>query len=146
MIDNLFLFAVGAFGWGLSLATYRLFAVRNGWAMGALHVDLPAVPVILGIFSLLTGLLFAAARGAELGGWTIVLFGILLATFWTGFLRVGSQISLFLAPLAAVLLLIGWLSDFDQVRWVGGHPSAAVMGDGGRSVGAEDLAEGLARP
>jgi hypothetical protein len=30
--------------------------------------------------------------------------------FWTGFLRVGSQISLFLAPLAAVVLLFGWMA------------------------------------
>ena len=36
--------------------------------------------------------------------------GILLAIFWTGFLRVGSQISLFLAPIASVLLITGWLS------------------------------------
>ena len=40
----------------------------------------------------------------------IVLFGILLAIFWTGFLRVGSQISLLLAPVAMVLLVVGWLS------------------------------------
>jgi hypothetical protein len=40
----------------------------------------------------------------------IILFGILLAIFWTGFLRVGSQVSLFLAPVATVLLITGWLS------------------------------------
>ena len=39
-----------------------------------------------------------------------VVIGYLLAVFWTGFLRVGSQISFFLAPLAAVLLIAGWLS------------------------------------
>jgi len=118
MIDGLFLLAVGAFGWGLSLATYRMFARRNGWPMGSLQADLPAVPVLLGMVSLLAGLLFAAARGPELGGWVILLFGLLLAIFWTGFLRVGSQISLFLAPIATALLLVGWLSDFDKVvRW-----------------------------
>lgn len=118
MIDGLFLLAVGAFGWGLSLATYRMFARRNGWPMGSLQADLPAVPVLLGTVSLLAGLLFAAARGPELGGWVILLFGLLLAIFWTGFLRVGSQISLFLAPIATALLLVGWLSDFDKVvRW-----------------------------
>lgn len=118
MIDALFLLAVGAFGWGLSLATYPLFARRNDWPMGALQADLPAVSVLLGTFCLLAGLLFAAARGPELGGWVILLFGLLLAVFWTGFLRVGSQVSLFLAPLATALLLVGWLSDFDKVvRW-----------------------------
>jgi hypothetical protein len=118
MIDNMFLLAIGAFGWGLSLATYRMFARRNGWPMGSLHGDLPAVPAILGIFALLVGLAFAAARGPETGGWHIMLFGVLLAIFWTGFLRVGSQISLFLAPIATALLLVGWLSDFDKVQWL----------------------------
>lgn len=118
MIDALFLLAAGAFGWGLSLATYRMFAIRNGWPMGAIHADLPAVPAILGLLCLVIGLLFAAARGPELGGWIIVLFGLLLATFWTGFLRVGSQISLFLAPIATALLLLGWLTDIDRVQWV----------------------------
>ena len=110
MIDNLFLLAIGAFGWGLSLATYRLFARQNGWPMGALHWDLPAVPAILGAVALGLGLLFAAMRGTADGGGIIVLFGILLALFWTGFLRAGAQVSLVLAPLAALLLLVGWLN------------------------------------
>lgn len=110
MIDNLFLLAVAALGWGLSLATYRLFAHRHAWPMGALQIDFPAVPVLLGLCSIAVALFFAATRGVEAGGWVIVLFGILLAIFWTGFLRVGSQISLFLAPLATVLLITGWLS------------------------------------
>lgn len=110
MIDNLFLLAVAALGWGLSLATYRLFAARHHWPTGALQADVPAVPAIIGLFSIVVALTFAAIRGAEAGGWVIVLFGILLAIFWTGFLRVGSQISLFLAPIAAVLLIMGWIS------------------------------------
>lgn len=117
MIDNLALLAIAAFGWGLSLCTYRIFARQNGWPMGSLHADLPAVPAIVGLFALFVALMFAAARGAAEGGWVIVLFGGLLAVFWTGFLRVGSQISLILAPVAAVLLLLGWLSDpFPHVR------------------------------
>ncbi|MDX2306802.1 MAG: hypothetical protein NW216_01050 [Hyphomicrobium sp.] len=126
IVDALFLLATGAFGWGLSLATYRLFALRNGWPMGALHADLPAVPAVVGLLCLVIGLLFAAARGPELGGWVIVLFGVLLATFWTGFLRVGSQISLFLAPIATMLLLAGWLTDIDRVQWVAASPSPAL--------------------
>jgi hypothetical protein len=47
MVDNLFLLAVASLGWGLSLATYRLFARSNGWPMGALHADLPVVPVLI---------------------------------------------------------------------------------------------------
>jgi hypothetical protein len=111
MIDNLFLLAVAAFGWGLSLATYGLFARRHAWPMGALQIDFPAVPVLLGLFSILIAIWFATTRGVDAGGWVIVLFGILLAIFWTGFLRVGSQISLFLAPVATVLLITGWLSS-----------------------------------
>jgi hypothetical protein len=110
MIDNLFLLAVAALGWGISLATYRLFALRHQWPMGALQIDFPAVPVLLGLAAILIALAFAATRGAEAGGWVIALFGILLAVFWTGFLRVGSQISLFLAPIATALLIAGWLS------------------------------------
>mgnify|MGYP001033204622 CR=1 FL=1 len=49
------------------------------------------------------------------GGAIAVLLGVLLAIFWTGFLRVGSQISLFLAPVAMTLLLVAWFSDFDKV-------------------------------
>jgi hypothetical protein len=110
MIDNLLLLAIGAFGWGLSLATYRVFARREEWPMGALHADLPAVPVVIGLFALLAAIGFAAARGSETGGLVIVVSGVLLAVFWTGFLRVGSQISLLLAPAAAVLLILGWLT------------------------------------
>lgn len=109
MIDNLFLLAIGAFGWGLSLASYRFFARRYAWPMGALHADLPAVPTLLGLLSLLVAIGFAAARGTEYGGWVIIAFGLALTIFWIGFLRVGSQISLFLAPAAAVLLVLGWL-------------------------------------
>ena len=36
MVDVGFLLAVGAFGWGLSLASYRGLAVRRGWPMGVL--------------------------------------------------------------------------------------------------------------
>ena len=110
MVDNLFLLAVGAFGWGLSLAAYRMFARRFAWPMGALQADLPAIPVLLGLVSLMAGLLYAAMRGVDGGGMMIIGCGFLLAMFWIGFLRVGSQISLFLAPLVTVLLVFGWFA------------------------------------
>ena len=109
MIDNLFLFAVGALGWGLSLTTYSFFARRRGWPMGAVHTDFPALPVVLGVLAIGFGLWFVAERGLDQGGWIILLFGFLLAVFWTGFLRVGSQVSLLLAPIATVFLVVGWL-------------------------------------
>jgi hypothetical protein len=110
MMDNLFLLAVAALGWGLSLTTYSIFAVRQQWPMGALQMDFPAIPVLLGLVSMTIALWFALARGLDGGGWIIVVFGVLLAIFWTGFLRVGSQISLFLAPVATILLVVNWLS------------------------------------
>lgn len=109
MFDSMFLLAVAALGWGLSLATYSFFARRHAWPMGALQIDFPTVPVLLGLFSVVVAVWFAATRSPDDGGWVIVLFGVLLAVFWTGFLRVGSQISLFLAPVAAALLLSCWI-------------------------------------
>lgn len=111
MIDGLFLLALAAIGLGLSLATFRLFAVYFDWPLGALQADQPVIPISLGVSAVLSGLAFAAVRSADEGGWIILGCGLLLAVFWTGFLRVGSQISLFLAPLAAVFLLVGWLAS-----------------------------------
>jgi hypothetical protein len=113
-LDLPFFAAALAFGWGLSLATYRIFAVRNDWPMGELHANKPLVPVLLGVFALAIAFLFAAFRAAtpatELGGWWILPAGLLWAFFWTGFMRVGSQASLFLAPIATVVLVLAWIS------------------------------------
>ncbi len=130
VMDNLFLLAVAAFGLGLSLATYRLFARSNGWPMGALQADLPIIPITIGLFGLLAGLAFATARGADDGGWTIIAIGFLLAVLWTGVLRVGSQISLFLAPIATFLLLLGWLSaplGYSERKWANESPTETLQ-------------------
>jgi hypothetical protein len=111
MVDNLFLLAVAALGWwGLSLATYRLFARSRRWPMGALQADLPFVPVLIGLAGLFSGLLFATARGAADGGWMIIALGLVFAAVWIGFLRVGSPLALLLAPVTTLLLLLGWLA------------------------------------
>jgi hypothetical protein len=115
IVDTLFLLASAALGWGLSLATYRMFAARNGWSMGEVQADATWIAVLLGLFAVIASALFAAARGADYGGWAILVAGLAIALVWTGFLRVASQISLFLAPVAAVLLLLGWA----QVRYPG---------------------------
>lgn len=109
MVDGLFLLAILAFGLGLSLLTYRPMAIQLGWPMGSAHRERPFVPVLIGLLSLLAASAFAIERGSAEGGWVIAICGLLLAVFWTGFLRVGSQVSLFLAPAAAVALTVGWL-------------------------------------
>jgi hypothetical protein len=111
MVDHLFLLAIGALGWGASLATYRALAMRNGWPMGTLQSEQPALPILIGVISLGAGIAFAAARGGMHGGWVILVFGLALGVFWSGFLRVGAQTALLLAPLAAAVLVLGWAAS-----------------------------------
>src|SRR5882757_5932791 len=111
-VDVGLLLAVGAFGWGLSLATYRLVAMPCRWPMGSWQAKRPERARWIGIACITAAVLFALARG--LGGYTlsalvIPLFGLAWAVFWTGFLRVGAQSALLLAPTAAGLLLALWL-------------------------------------
>lgn len=110
-VDLLFFLAIGAIGWGLSLATYGPVARRYAWPRGSLHAERPAVPVLLGVASLLAGLLYVGQRVDPMQGSIAVVCGVCLAVFWTGFLRVGSQASLVLAPAAAVLLILAWIGS-----------------------------------
>ena len=48
MVDVGFILAVVAFGWGLSLASYRLLAGRRGWPMGAWQDGVAGLPITLG--------------------------------------------------------------------------------------------------
>ena len=114
IFDVLFFAASAAFGWGLSLATYRLFALHYGWPMGEVHLNRPVLPVLLGLACLIVGFVFALQRGGELGGWAILFAGLLLSIVWTGFLRVASQTSLFLAPAATALVIVAWLLRASQ--------------------------------
>lgn len=112
LIDLGFVLAVVAFGWGLSLATYRLFAVPRGWPMGTWQAQRPGLSMMVGVAAVLLAMAYALARGY--GGYVlsaalIPAFGIAWAVFWTGFFRVGAQSALLLAPVAAVILLVRWL-------------------------------------
>jgi hypothetical protein len=112
MVDVGFLLAVGAFGWGLSLASYRGLAVRRGWPMGSWQADWPAIPMALGLMCVLMALLFSLARaygGYVVSAGAIPIFGLAWAVFWVGFLRVGAQSALLLGPPAALLLMVSWL-------------------------------------
>jgi hypothetical protein len=113
VVDLGFILAVVAFGSGLSLATYRLFAGQFGWPMGAWQEERPALPILVGTASLLLAAAYAFSRGY--GGYVlsasaIPVFGVAWAAFWTGFLRVGAQSALLLAPLAAALLIVRWIT------------------------------------
>jgi hypothetical protein len=108
-----FILAVGALGWGLSLATYRAFATQRRWPMGAWHARVPQLPIAIGAVCVVLALWVAAQRiggGDGSSGWLILLFGLAWAVFWTGFLRVGAQSALLLAPVAALLLLLRGLA------------------------------------
>jgi hypothetical protein len=112
-IDVGFVLAVAAFGWGLSLATYRIFARLRGWPMGVWQDERHGLTVLLGLAVMALAALFAGARGYgghELSAAAIPVFGIAWAVFWTGFLRAGAQLALLLGPAAALLLAIWWSS------------------------------------
>lgn len=112
-IDLAFVLAVVSFGWGLSLASYRAFAKQYGWPMGSWHQHRPGLPIMVGALSMLLATVFALARGYGgyvLSAGAIPAFGVAWAVFWTGFMRVGAQSALLLAPAAAMLLVLRWLS------------------------------------
>ena len=98
-VDPMFVLATAAFALGLSLASYRWFAVHNGWPMGEWQAHRPGLPIAIGLFCVLLALMFAMARG---GATMLILplLGVLCALTWTSLLRVGAQSSLLLAPLA----------------------------------------------
>ena len=113
LVDLGFILAVVAFGSGLSLTTYRAFARHCGWPMGEWQRERRALTVSIGLGSALLAAAYAFSRGY--GGYVlsasaIPVFGVAWAAFWTGFLRVGSQSALLLAPLAAALLIVRWMT------------------------------------
>ena len=105
--DLMFVFATAAFAWGLSVMTYRWFAIHNDWPMGAWQSRLSSLPLAIGLAVLAVAVVFALARG---WGTTLVLplVGLVCAFAWTALLRVGAQSALLLGPVAAALVLIGW--------------------------------------
>ncbi len=107
-VDPMFLLATAAFAWGLSLATYRWFAVHNGWPMGEWQAHRPGLPIAIGLFAILFAVLFAMARGGATM-FILPLFGALCAIAWTALTRVGAQSALLLAPAAVVALLGVWI-------------------------------------
>lgn len=112
-IDFGLLLAVMTFGWGLCLAVYRACAESMHWPMGRWQRERPALAWRMGVFSMGLAGVFAiwrASVGYPVSASVIPLFGVAWAIFWLGFLRVGAQSALLLAPAGAALLLLRWLA------------------------------------
>lgn len=108
MFDLGFVLAVGALGWGLSLASYRLLAERCGWPMGRWQADRHRLTLAIGLTCIALAAVVAFLRisaGDVSAGILMILFGLAWAVFWTGFLHAGAQSALLLAPAAALILL-----------------------------------------
>lgn len=118
-VDPMFWLATAAFAWGLSLASYRWFAIYNGWPMGEWQAHRPGLPIAIGLFSILFAMLFATARGGSTV-FVLPLFGFVCALGWTAVTRVAAQSSLLLAPLAVIALLVVWTTAASHVATVNG--------------------------
>jgi hypothetical protein len=103
----MFVFAVAAFAWGLSLATYRWLALSNAWPMGVWQAERPSLPRAIGLAAVAIAVLVALDFSGATALW-VILFGAIGAFIWTVLLKVGAQSALLLAPLAALLVLAGW--------------------------------------
>ncbi|MEZ5818242.1 MAG: hypothetical protein R3D44_14270 [Hyphomicrobiaceae bacterium] len=112
--DPMFWLAIAAFAWGLSLATYRWFAVYNGWPMGEWQAHRPGLPIAIGLFSILFAMLFAIARGGP-AIVVVPLLGFVFAVAWIMMMRVAAQVALLLAPASVVALLIMWMAAASHV-------------------------------
>lgn len=106
-VDAMLMLAIASFAWGLSLATYRWFAVQNGWEMGEWQSQWPILPRVIGVVAVLVAMLFALARGFDTA-LLVLWLGVLGAFCWTGVLRVGAQSALLLAPFAALVAMLTW--------------------------------------
>lgn len=112
-IDYGLVFAVAALGWGLALLLYRTCALSSGWPMGKWQRERAESAWWIGMACIALAMAFAVWRfsiGYPVSASVIPLFGIAWGLFWIGFLRVGAQSALLLAPFAALLLLIRWFS------------------------------------
>jgi len=114
LIDWMYWLAVAAFAWGLSLATYRWFAIHNGWPMGEWQAHRPGLPIAIGLFSVLFAVLFGIARGGT-SVYFLPLLGAFGALLWTALTRVAAQSALLLAPISVIALLVLWMTAASHV-------------------------------
>lgn len=102
-----FVLAVAAFAWGLSLASYRWIALQNAWPMGAWQAQRPLLPLLIGLGTIGAALAVAFALGGASVP-LVMLLGLIGAFIWVVLFKVGAQSALLLAPSAVVLLLGSW--------------------------------------
>ena len=108
-IDTMFVLATMSFALGLSLASYRWFAVRNDWPMGEVQLHDRWIAVLFGCLGMGLAILFAMARDSVYGGWGAPLLGLFLGLALTALLKVYAQAALLLAPLATLALFLYWM-------------------------------------
>ena len=112
--NPLYLLATATFGFGFSLAIYRPVAARFGWPMGFMQRNHPFFVTVLGLAALVATFLFIMGDSAQ--RWPVLVLGLLFTLFWTGFLRVASQTSLLLTPIAGFMFGMVWASTEDGMR------------------------------
>ncbi len=135
--DLLFFLATAAFGWGLSLATYRWFASHNDWPMGEWQAHRPGLPIAIGLFAIFIAMLFALARGGATLA-IVPLCGLIAAIAWTGITRVGAQAALLLAPIAVLALVVAWTIAATMVDSAAySRANLSLIGDRGIETGRQ---------
>lgn len=129
-VDAMFVLATAAFAFGISLASYRWFAVHNGWPMGEWQAHRPGLPIAIGLVAVLVAMLFAIARGGPTM-LVVPILGILCALTWIAIARVGAQVALLLAPVAVLGLLALWINAASKF---GDEGSRVLLDQSARTV------------
>jgi hypothetical protein len=75
--------------------------------MGVWQAERPALPRAIGLATVAIAVMAALDFSGSTAVW-VILFGAIGAFIWTVLLKVGAQSALLLAPVAAVLVLVGW--------------------------------------
>ena len=103
----MFVLAVAAFAWGLSLASYRWVALQNSWPMGVWQAERPILPRLIGLAAGGIALISAVSLGGAMMPLVLV-SGLVGAFVWIHLLKIRAQSALLLAPVATVLTMVGW--------------------------------------
>ena len=81
-VEVMFGMATLDFAWVFSLATYRLFAVYNGWPMGEWQAHRAGLPIAIDLFAMAFAVTFGLARTSvtdDANAIIVPMFGVLCA-------------------------------------------------------------------